>query len=68
MMSIDNNNTAIILVKGAAYCCIIYGVSKSDTIHLLETSQLEDRRFIYKCISKRSILKIRLFNQGKKKK
>ena len=67
MISLDSNNTAIILVKCVTYCCIIYGVSKSDTIYLVGTSQLEDRRFTYKYISKRSILKIRLFNKDIKK-
>ena len=45
-MSLDINNTAIITIKGADYRCIIYGVSKSDAIHLLENSVLDDRGFI----------------------
>ena len=36
VMSPDINNIAIINVKGDGYCCIIYGVSKIDTIHLLQ--------------------------------
>ena len=35
MMSPSFNNSAIITVKGFDYCCNIYGVKKSDTIHLL---------------------------------
>ena len=37
MMSLDINNIAIITVKGENYCCIIYAVSKSDTINLIES-------------------------------
>ena len=45
-MSPDINNIAIITVEGNDYRCIIYGVSKSDTIHLLENSVLGDCGFI----------------------
>ena len=33
-------------IKGADYCCIIYDVGKSDAIHLLENSVLDDNGYI----------------------
>ena len=46
MMTPYINNIAIIAVKGDSYLCIIHDVSKSDAIHLLENSMLDDREFI----------------------
>ena len=40
------NNIAIITVKGDDYSGIIYGVSKSDGIHFLESSILDNNWFI----------------------
>ena len=45
-MSADINNIAIYHGKGVDYQCIIYGVTKSDAIHLLEHSMLDDCGFI----------------------
>ena len=42
----DINNIAIITGKVVDYPYTIYGVSKSDTIHLLENSVLDDHEFI----------------------
>lgn len=46
MMNSDIKNIAYITVKGDDYCCIIYGVSKSNAIHLLENYVLNNIRFI----------------------
>ena len=46
MMSSDIDNIAIITVKGIDYCCIICSVSKSDAIHLVDNSALDDDKFI----------------------
>ena len=45
-MSPDINNFAIITIKGVYYRCIIYGVSKSDIIHLFELLMFNDCEFI----------------------
>ena len=37
-------DVAIITFKGFDYCCFIYSNSKSEAIHLLENSILEDRK------------------------
>ena len=36
MISSEINNIAIITVNGIDYCCVIYGVSKSDAINFLK--------------------------------
>ena len=46
MISFDFNNIAVITVKGIDCCCIFYGISKSDAIHLLDNSVLYDYGFI----------------------
>ena len=43
MLFVNISYIAIITVKGADYRCIIHGISKSEAIHLLENSVLEDR-------------------------
>ena len=43
-------DSAIITVKGVDYCYIIHDISKSEAIHLLENSVLEDGH-VQKCIS-----------------
>ena len=58
MLCLNINNVAIIIVKGADYCCFIHDISKSDATDLLKNSVLDDRGYIKKCISKKSILKI----------
>ena len=40
------SNIAIITINNVGYCCIIYGISKSEAIHLLKNSKLGDRRHI----------------------
>ena len=37
-------------VKNVGYCCIMYNISKSEVLNLLENSVLEDRGYIYKNI------------------
>lgn len=46
MMSPNISDNTIITVKAVDYCCIIYGISKSDAIHLIESSALNDDGFI----------------------
>ena len=46
MMSTDISNIAIITAKGVDYHCIIYSISKSDAMHLLKYSVLNDGGFI----------------------
>ena len=40
------SDIAIITVSWVDYCCIIHGISKCDTIHLLENSVFDDRGYI----------------------
>ena len=44
MMSINLNDIATLRIKGADYCCIINGISKSDAINLLKNSDLTKKR------------------------
>ena len=46
MLCLNLSDIAIITVKGVDYCCIIYHFSKSEAIHLLENSVLDDRGYI----------------------
>ena len=46
MLCLDIKNIAIITVKGVDYRRIIHDISKSEAIHLLEHSVLEDRGYI----------------------
>ena len=55
------SDIAIITVKEVDYHCIIHDVSKSEAIHLLENSVLDDRGYTYKWMSKKSILKLKIF-------
>ena len=43
MLSRNTSDIIIITVKGADYRCIIYGVSKSEAIHLLKNFGFVDR-------------------------
>ena len=52
------SDIAIITVKGVDYGCIIHDITKSEAIHLVENSVLDDCCYIKKCIYKESILKI----------
>ena len=46
MLRLIINDIAIITVKGVDYHCIIHDISKSEAIHLLENSMLDDRGYI----------------------
>ena len=41
MLCLNLSHIAIITVKGAGYCCIIYDISKSEATHLLENPVLK---------------------------
>ena len=47
MLCLKISDTANVTVKGVDYCYIIHDIRKSETIHLLENSVLEDRSYIY---------------------
>ena len=40
MMSMNLSYIAILNIKGADYCCIISGISKSETIKLMQNIDL----------------------------
>ena len=46
MLSVNISNIATITVKNVDYRCIIDSISKSQAIHLLENSVLEDRGYL----------------------
>ena len=46
ILSLNIRDIAIITVKNVDYHCIIYKITKSEAINLLETSGLEDREYI----------------------
>ena len=46
MLCLNFSDTAIVTVKGVDYRCIIYNISKYESIHLSENSVLEDRGYI----------------------
>ena len=46
MLSVNIRDIAIITVKNVDYCCIIHNISKSEAIHLLKNSALENRGYI----------------------
>ena len=46
LMCFKLSNIAIINVKSVDYCCIIHDISKSEAIHLLENSMLDDHGYI----------------------
>ena len=46
MPCLNVSNFGIITVKNIDYCCIMYNISKSEAINLLENSVLEDRRYM----------------------
>ena len=45
-MYLNLSDIAIIFTENVDYCCMIYNISKSGTIHLLEISVLDDCRYI----------------------
>ena len=44
MIRVNISDIAIVAVKEVDYRCIIYDIIKSEVIHLLENSVLDDRR------------------------
>ena len=46
MLCLNISDIALITVKGVDYCCIIHDISKSEAIHLLENSTLDDGGYI----------------------
>ena len=48
MMSMNLSNIAILNIKGADYCCIISGISKSEAINLMENIDLTGNAQHYK--------------------
>ena len=42
IMSMNLSDTAILKIKNANYCCIISGISKSETIKLLQNNDLTE--------------------------
>ena len=47
MIGVNISDIAIIPIKNVYCCCIIYNISKSEAINLLEDSLLEDCVYIY---------------------
>ena len=48
MFCLNFGDVSIISTQNVDYCSIIHDISKSDAIHLLENSLLDDRGYIYK--------------------
>ena len=46
MLCLDISDIAIITVKNVDYRCIMYNISKTEAINLLENSGLENRSYI----------------------
>ena len=46
MLCLNISDIAVVIVKGIDYFCIIHDISKSEAIHLLENSVLDDRGYI----------------------
>ena len=51
MLSVNISDIAIIIIKNVDYRCMIYNISKSEAINLLESWVLEDRGYITKILS-----------------
>ena len=49
MLCLNIIDIVIITVKNVDYHCIMYNISKSEAINLLENSVLEDRGYIKVC-------------------
>ena len=45
-VSLNISNITIIAVKGTNYYCITYSINKSDAVHLLKNSVLDDCKYI----------------------
>ena len=46
MVSVNISDISMISIKNVVYRCIIYNISKSEAINLLENSVLEDRGYV----------------------
>ena len=46
MLCLNFSTISVIAVKSVDYRCIIHGIRKSETIHLLENSLLDNREYI----------------------
>ena len=46
MLCLNISDIAIITVKNVDYHCIMYDINKSEAVHLLENSVLEDREYL----------------------
>ena len=46
MMSMNLSNIAILNMQGVDYCCIIDGISKSETINLMQNIDLTEKSVI----------------------
>ena len=64
MLCLNISNIAIITVTNVDYHFIMYNISKSEAINLLQNSVLEDRGYIYKkyCLKFQSIFFTFLFS------
>ena len=51
MLSVNISDIAIIIIKNVDYRCMIYNISKSEAINLLESWVLEDRGYITEILS-----------------
>ena len=44
MMDMNLTNIALLIIKKANYCCIISGISKSETINVLQNIDLTGKK------------------------
>ena len=42
-MAYDLGNIAVLNVKGAGYRCVIWNMTRNDTINMLNNSELDDK-------------------------
>ena len=45
MISMKLSNIAVLSIKGADYCCIITGISKSEAINLMQNIFLSKKKW-----------------------
>ena len=45
MMDMNLTNIALLTIKSANYCCIISGISKSETINVLQNIDLIEKKW-----------------------
>ena len=50
MMCVNLSDIAILNIEGAEYCCIINGISKNESIHLLKNADLTEKNKTLKSI------------------